>query len=89
MALFNTTLAKIERQPSLAKELSRLLRQKEDMEQRVADRHEKKEKMKEEIERLKKLKEEEVAVALKEAGGGKTLGEKALSTKLLFFASKF
>jgi hypothetical protein len=67
-----------------------LLKQKEDMEQRVADRHEMKEKMKEEIERLKKLKEEEVAVALKEAGGGgPALGEKALSTRLLFFASKF
>jgi hypothetical protein len=79
----------------LAKQLSQLLKQKEDMEQRVADRHDMKEKMKGEIERLKKLKEEEVAVALKEAGGGVSLGEKALSlgekslsSRLLLFASK-
>jgi hypothetical protein len=58
VALFNTTLAKIERQPSLAKELSRLLSQKAEMEQRVEDRREAKGKMKLEIDRLKKLKED-------------------------------
>jgi len=35
IALFNSALARIERQPSLSKELSRLVKQKEEMEQRV------------------------------------------------------
>lgn len=88
MALFNSTLAKIERQPSLAKELSKLLKQKEEMEQRVVVRREAKEKMKLEIDRLKKMKEDEVALLLKEPPGGHSLGEKALSTRILFLPAK-
>lgn len=57
--LFNSTLAKIERKPSLTKELNLLMKKKEEIERRVDERREMKEKMKLEIDRLKKMKEEE------------------------------
>ncbi len=44
--LLNQTLVKIGKQPSLAKELDRLTKQKEEIEQRVIEKREFKEKMK-------------------------------------------
>ena len=44
--ILNSTLAKIERQPSLAKELDRLMKQKQEIEHRVVEKRELKEKMK-------------------------------------------
>jgi hypothetical protein len=58
--LFNNTLAKIERQPSMAKELTRLIKQKDEIEGRVNERKELKEKMRAEVDRLKKMKEDEL-----------------------------